>query len=105
MNKLQAQHRLVSAALEAVSTACAVSRAVQANLTELCEVTKDDRSPVTVADFAVQAIVSLSLSDHLDAVDRLIVGEEDAEVLRTDEQSLIRKAVLEAVRSWRPHVP
>ncbi len=104
MSELQRQHRLIPAALEAVSTACAISRAVQQNLEQLCEVTKDDRSPVTVADFAVQAIVSLSLADQLDASDRLIVGEEDAEVLRTEEQSLIRKAVLEAVQSWRPQV-
>ena len=104
MSELTMQHRLIPAALEAVGTACAVSRAVQANLAELCEVTKDDRSPVTVADFAVQAIISLSLADNLDASDRLIVGEEDAEVLRTDDQALIRRAVLEAVRSWRPQV-
>ncbi len=104
MSELQTQHRLIPAALEAVSTACAVSRAVQANLAQICEVTKDDRSPVTVADFAVQAIVSLSLADSLDASDRLIVGEEDAAVLRTDEQAIVRKAVLEAVQAWRPQV-
>ena len=104
MSELQTQHRLIPAALEAVSTACAVSRAVQANLAQLCEVTKDDRSPVTVADFAVQAIISLSLADQLSECDRLIVGEEDAAVLRTNEQAIIRKAVLEAVKSWRPQV-
>ena len=104
MSELQTQHRLIPAALEAVSTACAVSRAVQANLAQLCEVTKDDRSPVTVADFAVQAIISLSLADQLSESDRLIVGEEDAAVLRTQEQAIIRKAVLEAVKSWRPQV-
>jgi 3'(2'), 5'-bisphosphate nucleotidase len=104
MSELQTQHRLIPAALEAVSTACAVSRAVQANLAQLCEVTKDDRSPVTVADFAVQAIISLSLADQLSECDRLIVGEEDAALLRTQEQAIIRKAVLEAVQSWRPQV-
>ena len=104
MRKLQTQHRLVPSALAAVSTACAVSRAVQANLTQLCEVTKDDRSPVTVADFAVQAIVSLSLADSLPHNERLIVGEEDATALRTDSQTTIRRAVLEAVRAWNPHV-
>lgn len=104
MCELQTQHHLIPAALEAVSTACAVSRAVQANLAQLCEVTKDDRSPVTVADFAVQAIISLSLADSLDEKDRFIVGEEDAAVLRADDSVLIRKAVLEAVQSWRPQV-
>ena len=104
MSTFSAQHRLIPAALEAVSTACAVSRAIQANLHQLRQVTKDDRSPVTVADFAVQAIVALSLADNLPETDRLIVGEEDANELRSDGQSAIRGAVLEAVRSWRPQV-
>lgn len=104
MSTFAAQHRLIPAALEAVCTACAVSRAIQANLDQLRQVTKDDRSPVTVADFAVQAIVALSLADQLPEVDRLIVGEEDAKELRSEEQSAIRAAVLEAVRTWRPQV-
>jgi 3'(2'), 5'-bisphosphate nucleotidase len=104
MNTLETQHRLIPAALEAVCTACAISRAVQANLEKLRQVTKDDKSPVTVADYAVQAIVALSLAENLDASDCLIVGEEDATELRTEEQSLIRQAVLQAVQSWKPHV-
>ncbi|MBT5410279.1 MAG: hypothetical protein HOK75_08475, partial [Phycisphaerae bacterium] len=99
MNDFTAQHRLIPAALEAVCTACAVARAVQANLEELRQVTKDDRSPVTVADYAVQAIIALSLAEHLAQADLHIVGEEDAAILRTDEQSLIRKAVLQAVQT------
>jgi 3'(2'), 5'-bisphosphate nucleotidase len=59
---------------------------------------------VTVADFAVQAIVSLSLADSLYPSDCLIVGEEDAAVLRTDEQGVVLQTVLEAVKSWRPQV-
>lgn len=102
--ELKAQHRLIPAALEAVCTACAVSRAVQANLDELRQVTKDDRSPVTVADYAVQAIIALSLAENLDAGDCLVVGEEDAAGLRMDNQVLIRKAVLQAVQSWKPQI-
>ena len=104
MGALATQHRLIPVALEAVCTACAVSRAVQANLEELKQVTKDDRSPVTVADYAVQAIVTLILAERLDEVDCLIVGEEDAAELRTDTQAMIRKAVLQAVQSWKPQV-
>jgi 3'(2'), 5'-bisphosphate nucleotidase len=102
--KVEAQHRLIPAALEAVCTACAVSRAVQANLDELRQVTKDDRSPVTVADYAVQAIIALCLAENLDARDCLIVGEEDAQGLRMEDQALIRRAVLQAVQSWKPHI-
>ena len=104
MSDLLPQHRLLPAALEAVCTACAISRAVQSNLEELRQVTKDDRSPVTVADYAVQAIVALSLAEHLGPSDVLVVGEEDAAELRTSEQVLIRKAVLQAVQTWKPHI-
>ncbi len=104
MSSLVTQHRLIPAALDAVCTSCAVSRAVQSNLDQLRQATKDDRSPVTVADYAVQAIVSLMLSESLDDVDCLIVGEEDAAELRTDEQATIRQAVLQAVQSWKPQI-
>ena len=104
MSEQAPQHRLIPAALEAVCTACAISRAIQQNLEQIKEVTKDDRSPVTVADYAVQAIVSMVLHEKLGAQDCRIVGEEDAAELRTDAQAIIRAAVVEAVRSWRPQV-
>ena len=104
MSELTTQHRLIPPALDAVCTASAVSRVVQANLEELKQITKDDRSPVTVADYAVQAIIALSLAEHLDDKDRLIVGEEDAQALRNDDQVLIRKAVLQAVQTWKPQI-
>jgi 3'(2'), 5'-bisphosphate nucleotidase len=100
----QKHHQLIPAALEAVCTVCSVSKAVQSNLERLRQITKDDRSPVTVADYAVQAIISLSLSDQLDASDCLIVGEEDAQALRGDDQLAIRQAVYETVRAWRPSI-
>ena len=58
MSALESQHRLIPAALESVCTACSISRAVQSNLEQLRQVTKDDRSPVTVADYAAQAITT-----------------------------------------------
>lgn len=102
MSEQTPQHRLIPVALEAVCTACAISRAVQQNLEQISQATKDDRSPVTVADYAVQAIVSMILNENLPQEDCLIVGEEDAAQLRTEKQSTIRAAVVEAVRSWRP---
>jgi 3'(2'), 5'-bisphosphate nucleotidase len=98
------QHPLIPTAIEAVCTASAVSRAVQANLDQVRAATKDDRSPVTVADYAVQAIIALHLADAVGPEDMYIVGEEDASALRSDEQAIIRAAVLEAVRAWRPTV-
>lgn len=104
MNSLSNQHTLIPAALEAVCTVCSVSKVVQANLERLRQITKDDRSPVTVADYAVQAIISLSLRDSLATGDCLIVGEEDADALRKDDQGAIRQAVYETVRAWRPSI-
>ncbi len=104
MTTLETQHRLIPAALEAVCTVCSVSKTVQSNLERLRQITKDDRSPVTVADYAVQAIISLSLAESLDAADCLIVGEEDAQALRSGDQAPIRQAVYETVRAWRPSV-
>ena len=98
------QHPFIPAALEAVCTVCSVSKAVQANLERLRQITKDDRSPVTVADYAVQAIISLSLADSLGEEDCLIVGEEDAEALRDKDHDAIRQAVFETVRAWSPTI-
>ncbi|MCH7572249.1 MAG: 3'(2'),5'-bisphosphate nucleotidase [Planctomycetes bacterium] len=88
--------------LDIIAGACRVARAVQRDLENLRQLTKDDRSPVTVADFAVQAIVALGLRDVLGP--QLIVGEENADELRTPgpEQNPIRQAVLDAVRLVYP---
>ncbi len=88
--------------LDAVAVACRVARSVQQDLNRLQQMTKDDRSPVTVADFAVQAVVALALTDALGPVP--IVGEEHASALRTDRHEALRNAVVQAVRTWRPQV-
>ncbi|KKA26656.1 hypothetical protein TD95_001646 [Thielaviopsis punctulata] len=49
---------------------------------------KDDHSPVTVADFAIQAVLSATFSHHFPA-DHL-VGEEDSSALRADPSLLAR---------------
>ena len=46
-------------AIEAVLQACRLCRAVQAELIPR-EAAKDDRSPVTVADFGAQAVTTIS---------------------------------------------
>ena len=57
---------------------------------------KRDKSPVTVADFASQAIVCAMLEEAfpLDP----IVGEESAKALREDAQASLRRTVVERVR-------
>jgi 3'(2'), 5'-bisphosphate nucleotidase len=90
------------AALEAVRVSCQVARAVQRDLERVRQIAKDDKSPVTVADFAVQAVVAMILNEQLG--DSLIVGEEHTRALRTPEQAAVLHAVVEAVRLVRPGV-
>ena len=102
--------QLQTAALTAVAAACDVARAVQRDVARVQRITKDDKSPVTVADFAVQAVVALSLREALtDSVGQIgndvhIAGEEYTEALRTAEQSHVLEAVIDAVRSFRPTI-
>ncbi len=92
----------LNAALRAVADACAVARVVQGELAAIKAMTKDDRSPVTVADFAAQAIVSLRLRAALGEF--ALVGEESAADLREDSGPALAQAVTEAVRQACPDV-
>ncbi len=92
-------HETLSIVLKAVASACHVARAVQNDLENIRQITKDDRSPVTVADYAVQAVVAMELAEKLG--EPHIVGEESADALRVDDQEPIRQAVLDAVRLHR----
>lgn len=100
MTDAATDHDRLLIALEAVALACRAARSVQRDLENIRQITKDDRSPVTVADFAVQAIVALELHDRLGETH--IVGEEDAGALRQEGQEAIRDAVHDAVRRHRP---
>ena len=87
-------------ALRAVADACGVTRRVQAELEQIQQLTKDDRSPVTVADFAAQAIVALQLEEDLGEL--ALVGEESAADLRHDTATPLSTAIAKAVHSVRP---
>ena len=87
---------LVRAAIGAVLAAGRVCRAVLLRRAGVGPLTKDDRSPVTIADFASQAIVCRRLSDR--TAGTAIVAEEDAAFLRQPGREAYLEAVLEAVR-------
>lgn len=90
---------LLDAAHEAASLASAVCRAVQSQLDEVRAIAKDDKSPVTVADFASQAVVAHVLRERLG--DIWLIGEEAADMLRSPGHEAHRKAALMAVRiAW-----
>ena len=94
--------RQLHAAMQAVATACQITRAVQERLEEVTALTKDDRSPVTVADYAAQAIVALTLQEMLDdPADHRIVGEEDTDGLADEDAAIVRQAIVEVVQHWR----
>lgn len=99
----------VAFVMTALREAAAVARAVQQEMIGEDRLTKDDRSPVTVADFAVQALVGKRLAGP-DALP--LVAEEDSADLRqpANAETLARvrafvarvhpSATPEAVCSW-----
>ena len=82
-----------SVAIGAVRVAATACRAVRQRLVSPETLEKRDRSPVTVADFASQAVVCARLEN----LDEPIVAEEDAAALRAADQSEIRQIVVEQV--------
>ena len=82
-------------AIDAVRAACRVCRAVQQNLVSTDTLSKKDRSPVTVADFASQAVICEMLGRVFP--DDVIVGEEQADALRQDNQQALLASVTEHV--------
>jgi 3'(2'), 5'-bisphosphate nucleotidase len=86
-------------ALDAVRSAVELCRHAQGRLLAGETLTKGDDSPVTVADFATQAVVSAALCDALGAIE--MVGEEDAADLRDAGRTSLRDGVLDLVRRQR----
>ncbi len=93
-------------AREAVTRAAVACRAVQARLDEVRAATKDDRSPVTVADFASQAIVCRTLEQRLGSefTTAGMVAEEEAALLRDPAQASYLEAALSAARVVDPEL-
>jgi 3'(2'), 5'-bisphosphate nucleotidase len=87
-------------ALEAVIKACKLCCAVHAAHLAGGVIDKEDKSPVTVADFGAQAVVS----DHLAAAfpHDPLMGEEDSALLRQPENARLKDAVLQHVRLINP---
>ena len=82
-----------SFAIEAVRLASKLVKQVEAEMVSPA-ITKDDRSPVTVADFASQALVGHLLANTFP--NDPLVGEEDSSALRAPEE----RATLEQVTGF-----
>ncbi|KAJ3355469.1 hypothetical protein HDU83_003447 [Entophlyctis luteolus] len=82
-------------AVDAVLRASRLCQSVFNKLVKDETLTKEDKSPVTVADFGAQAIVNALLEKHFP--EDPIVGEEDSRDLRADPA--MRERVLQLVNS------
>jgi 3'(2'), 5'-bisphosphate nucleotidase len=87
-------------AIEAVLKASQLCRDIQHDLTSDEKIAKSDRSPVTVADFGAQSLIISHLLHHFPQDP--IVGEEEASVLRQDDQSTLKKNVIQRVNAIEP---
>ena len=88
-------------AVRAVSEAAEVASRVQSALVADA-ITKEDRSPVTVADFAAQAVVARRLQESLSA--DTLIGEESADVLRAESGAAALEQIAQFVGEALPGV-
>lgn len=86
-------------AIDAVRSASLLVRTVQAEMVSKA-LTKDDRSPVTVADFAAQALVGhlLEISYPQDAM----IGEENSAVLRAPNEVETLQRITSFISRYAP---
>jgi 3'(2'), 5'-bisphosphate nucleotidase len=87
-------------AIDAVVKACRLCQAVQSALVSEETLAKDDRSPVTVADYGAQAVVALALQEAFP--NDPLVAEETAAALREPGNESLRDRVLEQVEAVLP---
>ena len=89
----------LTAAVGAVRAASELCRGAQGRLLAGHTLTKGDASPVTIADFAAQAVVCAELTDSLGAIE--MIGEEDSNDLRTADAGDLLDAVVGLVGTQR----
>lgn len=96
MNPLKVIHEpMFAAAVEATTRAAAVCRYVQRTIGTGTRITKADRSPVTIADFAAQAVVCHVLMEKLGRLK--MVAEESSAYLRHKDHHAELLGTLEAL--------
>jgi 3'(2'), 5'-bisphosphate nucleotidase len=82
-------------AMRAVKLASFASRSLQNNFMKIQSLNKRDTSPVTIADFTVQAIIIDWLS-HCFPNDRFI-AEEDSHMLQTPGNEVVCDSIISAI--------
>lgn len=95
-------------AVRAVHLACFLCQRVQEGLVSTNGdhvKSKDDDSPVTVADWSVQAMVSWMLSEYFGSQNVSIVAEEDVEALSKADSADLLDAVVSTVNECLAEAP
>lgn len=93
---------VIEEVVDAIAGASRVARMVRRSADAPRALAKADASPVTVADYAVQAILVTALHEATGDERLDIVGEESAAVLRDRANAALLDAVVDAVQAWRP---
>jgi len=89
-----------AAALKAVEKACRLCMKVQAELVNEETINKKDKSPVTVADFAAQALIIHELTRQFPEYP--FIAEEDSATLKS--QPGTKDKVVESVKQFLPEI-
>jgi 3'(2'), 5'-bisphosphate nucleotidase len=93
--------KALNAARDAVAEACGLSSRVRGDLDSIRAVVKSDQSPVTVADFGVQALIVSRLRSLFPDVP-VVAEEELGELLGADRADEVLGRIVEGVRAIRP---
>jgi 3'(2'), 5'-bisphosphate nucleotidase len=88
-------------AVEAITRAARLCTAVRAEMAGAAFLQKNDKSPVTIADFGAQALVCHGLSEEFPL--DVIVAEEDAAELRKRENAALLDQVTLYIRRIQPN--
>ncbi len=96
MSESYEQERTV--AFEAVQAAAELTESVRESKGEVLE--KDDRTPVTVADFGSQALICRALMEAFPQDP--VIAEEDSSALQNPDNSDVRDQVVEYVQAHHP---
>ncbi len=90
--------KYLNTAIQAVIKASLICREIQAQLVSSDSITKKDKSPVTIADFASQAIVCNLLNEAFPDIP--IVGEEDSGTLKQAENKILMDKIKSFLKGW-----
>ncbi len=90
----------LSVAIEAVRKASIITAEIQQILLDDDTIIKKDKSPVTIADFAAQAVVCKQLNKAFPQIP--IVGEEDSGFLQKETNRFILQKINEFLPKWQP---